>query len=507
MTNNGKKLSASQMLANAFSQPQVVETHKGASTYNTSGTALYDFFSTASAMRARPDDAVDLFKKAFAEASELAVRALFYLRDIRGGQGEREIFRRSMAWLSNNYPNDAAKVLQHIPTYGRWDDLLTLIATSGMFPVVSQAEDMVKKQYFADATSAKPSLLAKWLPSENASKKETINLAKKMHKILGVSPRIYRRTLSKLRAKLNIVEIPMSARNWGAIDYSKVASRAGLIYKNAFKKQDGTRYEAHIQSVLQGTAKINSGTLYPYDIVSKYRKIGSFDTSFEAMWKSLPNYVTKPSNTMAVVDSSGSMTSHVHHQGNGTTAPSFSPLDVAIGLAIYFAERNTGVFNNKAMRFSNNADLVTLTGGLLDKISQMNNGYVGTTNLEAVFDKILTIALTNRVSPADMVDNLLIISDMEFDSACETTTNTKSVFMTQMQHKYAAVGYNLPRIIFWNVNAYGSNFPVKADSQGMVMVSGASPSAFKFVLENKLETPQELMLSVLNGPRYGVISI
>jgi hypothetical protein len=450
-------------------------TENGAVTFTESGSANLDFFAQAGAMRKNPSAALELFKKAFYEDRQTSVRVLFYLRDIRGGQGERKLFRTCLEWLGEQEQDIFEKIISHVPEYGRWDDIFFDNAACFRF---------INSQLMVDDNADNPSLLAKWLPTINAKSKNTRQAAMFMAKNLQIDDISYRRWVRDLRKKIATVEEKMSARDWKSIDFSKVPSQASRIYKNAFERHDGERYGKFIEKATKGEVKINASTLYPYQI---YDSVNSdYSKTLEALWNQLPDY-TQGRNALVVADVSGSM--------SGT------PLSVSVSLALYFAERNKGQFKDYFITFSAQPKLQKVVGKTLkEKMANINNAqWDMNTDLQAVFDTILDTAVANMTSADEMPSTLYIISDMEFDMACGNHTNFEVI-----EKKYAKAGYKIPTIVFWNVDAKtGKNLPARADQKNVSMVSGFSPSIFKIAVENK--TAEQVMVETVNSERYAPI--
>lgn len=456
-------------------------TQNGAITFKRSGSRLLDFYAQAGAMRNNKDQALDLFKKAFSEDSLSAVKILFYLRDVRGGQGERDLFRNCLEWLGTDEPKTFEKIIKYVSEYGRWDDL---------FFDNEKCFDLIDKQLTKDKESANPSLLAKWMPTINASSPSTKAKAKFMADKLGLNDIVYRKLIRNIRKQIATVEEKMSANQWKEINYSGVPSQASRIYKNAFAKHDEVRYGKFIEKAEKGEVKINAGTLYPYQIYKSVQ--GDYSRTLEALWNQLPDY-TMGKNALVLADVSGSM--------------SGDPMSVSVSLALYFAERNKGQFHNYFMTFSDECELQEVKGDtLLKKFNNIEkDGYCGSTNLQSAFDAILESAIENNTPEDEMPSTLYIISDMEFNSATSTGWGREKTNFDTIKSKYSKAGYEMPSIVFWNVNASGSNLPVQQDEDGVAMVSGFSPVIFKMAVENK--TPEEVMFDTINSERYAQIKI
>jgi hypothetical protein len=496
------------MLNQLKNATNVAYTANGARAYATTGSAVLDFFSKGGALRQTRDaEKIALFTKAFAEDPVLALKALFYFRDVRGGQGERETFRVITRYLADFHTDAMEKNLAWIPFFGRWDDLYVFVGTK----LEGKAFEIMKAQFRSDINSEKPSLLGKWLKSENASSFNTKQLAKKTRVAFDLTPRQYRKALSELRARINVLERHMSSNNWTGIDYSKLPSQAGRRYREAFFRHDEAGYRAFLESLKRGEVKVNTKTLYPYEVIRDLFTGGMSSTgrgynvetrtlsadaeaAINAMWDNLPDYFNGDAdNSLIVADTSGSMRG--------------LPIQVAISLGIYAAERNKGKFHNHFMTFSNRPALVELQGtGVCEKVRNMAKAnWDGNTNIEAVFDLILKTAVDNNISADEMIDRVIIVSDMQFDVATRGG-NDKALF-ENIRERYTRAGYEMPSLVFWTVNAYSGNVPAKITDTGVQLVSGASPSIFTNILKGKLLTAYELMLNTLNSERYSVIGL
>lgn len=490
-------------------------TENSAVGYRTTGKELLDLnFAVASLRKASDDEIVKRFTKAYFEDKVTAVKWLFYARDAREGLGERRLFRVVMEEFANQEPKAAKELLKLVPEYGRWDDLWCLLDTYLIDDVVAVVKAQLAEDFDNMTNGKSISLCAKWMPSINASSEQTKKYAKIFCKKFGDTPRNYRKTLSKMREYIDVVERKMSSKEWGAINYEAVPSRANLIYNGAFLRNDEDRRRAYLGALEKGEAKINASVLFPHDIVHKYGYAGRTDAALEGMWKALPDTVKGCGNTIVVADGSGSMQCTVDYNSRVTA------LEVANSLAIYFAERSSGEFKDKYITFSERPQLVDLGHGknLREKLAiarQYNE--VANTNIEAVFDLILSTAVNNNMAQEDIPANILIVSDMEFDS-CATygkpatrsgwymssrVRPTATLFET-IAKKYAAHGFKLPRLVFWNVNSRTGTVPVKNNDLGVALVSGFSVNIVKMVMSNKTD-PYECLLETLNNERYQAV--
>ena len=464
---------------------------------------VYQMFSLGGAYRKRSnEDCILLFKNALEEDETLALKCLFYLRDCHGsGQGERRFFRVCYNWLAKEHSDIARRNLDLLSEYGRWDDLYCLMDT----PLEEDALEIIKKQLALDIRCKTPSLLAKWLKSENTSSPESRALANKTREYLNMSHKQYRKTLSLLREKIKVLERLMSTNRWDEIVFDAIPSKAGLIYKNAFARRDiiAKKYEAFAKSK---ETKVNAATLYPYDVVSKaigrdgqwaYRFSDLTDVDramINKYWENLPDYLEgKPCKMMCVIDTSGSMTC-----GNAD-----APLNVAIGLGMYCAERIGGPFKNHFISFSRNPQLIEIEG--IDFVDKARRIYCrnecSNTDLIKTFRLLKNIAMRSNVE--DIPDTLVIISDMQIDQGSFFSNNSEvRTEMEHMREEWVAAGLKMPRLVYWDVDARG-NANFLDNGPDVTYVSGCSPTIFTSVLTGK--TGWELCLEVLNGKRYEAV--
>lgn len=481
----------------------ITYTENGALTNASSLSSNLDLFSTIGAIRNQStDEILRRFHNAYSEDKDLAIKILFFARDVRGGLGERRVFREIIKDMAFNHPETVKFNIPYIAEYGRWDDLLSLMDTpcerAALICISAQLE---KDKYSLEGiTGQEVSLLAKWLPSVNATSKETVKMAKKIAKSLGLSDAEYRKTLSALRNRIKLIENNLREKDY-TFDYSKQPSKAMLKYRKAFIRNDTERYVEFLHNVDKGEAKLNTGTLYPYEIVGKVIK--TINTvrwrdvqlsreerqSLNTTWNQLPDY-TDGENYLAVIDGSESM----------YTGENPQPADVAISLGLYFGEHNKGLFHNHFITFSESPRMIEIKGeDLFDKIYNiMRYQEVANTNIEAVFDLLLDTAVQNRIPQEEMPSALYIISDMEFDHC---TKNSNITNFQRAKSMFEFHGYKLPRIVFWNVASRKLQQPVTKNDRGVALISGCTPKIFELALSEDLD-PMSFMINTINTERY-----
>lgn len=479
-------------------------TENGAFAYSTTQNALLDLFAQIGALRPRSENEIrQKFAEAYHVDAALATKMLFYAGNIRGGLGERRTFRICLKWLAQNHADIVKQNIANIPHFNRWDSLFTLVGTpceEFMWDYIGQvlnADLATVAQFKKDNKTRSITLLAKWMPTETASAKETKKLAKAAIKELGLTPRQYRKMLSALRTYLNIVERSMSKQEWNAIQYEAVPSYAMKNYRGAFAKHDFDRFSAYKSSLVKGEVKVNASTLFPYDLVGQYmsNRRGR-DDIIEAQWKALPNYVSGENNIIVMADVSGSMS------WNGGR-----PMATSVGLATYFAQHNSGYYKNLYMTFTDKPHFIHLRDNcsLWDAVRTVTTTGVGySTNLAAAFDHILEHAVRNHISPADMPKALVVISDMEIDQYMRP--GYKWPFLDTMKSKFSMFGYTLPKIVLWNVEARNDTF--LSQSPDVIHVSGQSASSFRNLCQTlDGKTAWDFMLEVLNDKQYDCVKV
>lgn len=492
----------------------VAYTENGAAVYATSGKALVDLnFAVATLRKLNDVQVVREFNKAYQENPVLALRWLFFARDVRGGLGERHLFRLALRDVATKNSDAIIALLPLIQEFGRWDDVCALIGVNDRVDV--EIYSLIRAQLNKDSIAALEgksiSLLAKWLPSVNTSSQASRALARTIAKNIGLSEVKYRKMLVGLRSHLNLTETAMASNEWNGINYEAVPSRANLKYNDAFLRHDETRRRNFLAKVVKGTAKMHASTLYPHEIFAKYENARGPMDAIEGLWKNLPNEINPKGSTIVVADGSGSMSSRVPNTQITIWA-------VAHALATYFSERAVGEFKDKYITFSERPQLVDFSGAknLYEKfmIAKKHNE-VANTNIEAVFDLILNTAIHNKLKQEEIPANILIISDMEFDM-CATSgpvnmdrysrnfNRPTNRLFTEISNRYAAAGYKLPKLIFWRVDGKTGAMPVIENEMGVALMSGYSPSVIKALYSDKTD-PYQILLDVINNPRYDVV--
>lgn len=461
---------------------QETTTTNGMRARQSTSNANLDYFFRAPASRG--SDILPWFMAAFVEDRALALRITQWMRDARGGAGERQLFRSVLVFLTT-YDIDAARALMHkIPEIGRWDDLLVIEG-----PLKAEAYALI-----ATALRSGNGLCAKWMPRQGSK-------ATELRQSMGLSAKQWRQTLVRLT---HVVEQQMCAGEWDAIEFAHVPSVASARYRKAFDRHTHN-FAAYVQALSQEQQTIHADVVYPYDVL-KHINLSTMSASeiahVIAQWQALPNFIGDAS-ILPMVDVSGSMYSPV--------SASLQRIDVAVSLGLYMADKNSGPFKDTFLTFSTESQLMHLEGNIIEKMVQMQRSHwTLSTNLAGALDVVLQTAVTHGVAQADMPRMLLILSDMQFDAHYMLTSSPDQIYspsaLELIAAKYAAAGYEMPFVVFWNLNGAYQNAPVVFDATGVAMVSGFSPAILKAIVGGTLAelTPQAIMLRTVMIERYAV---
>lgn len=483
------------MLEYLKKESNVTYTENGAITHASSQSDCLDLFATVGALRLASEREIEArFMRAYTEDKDLAMKLLFYARDVRGGLGERRAFRTILKWLALNEPESVKKNLRFVSEYGRYDDLLVLFGTHVESDMLALIKEQLHNDLAALESGSEVSLLGKWLPSVNTSSKNSVIMAKKIARYLGMSEAEYRKALVSLRAQIRIIENNLRERDY-TFDYEKQPSKALFKYRGAFMRNDGERYSCFLDRAATGEAKLNVSTLMPYEMITPIlRSVLNEEErkSIDATWRAQNDFISDE-NALAVIDGSGSMYCY----------GSPMPASVALSLGIYFAERNNGAFKNCFITFSERPQLVEIKGeDIYEKVRYCHSyNEVANTNIQKVFELILNTAKKNHLPESELPKRLYVISDMEFDYCAVDASLTNFEYAKRL---FEEAGYHLPELVFWNVAARGRQQPVTKNEQGVALVSGCTPELFSAIAGGTLDTftPYELMLEVLGGERY-----
>lgn len=465
---------------------QSARTTNGMKARKSTANACVDLFFKIGASRGK--DITKDFVAAYVEDKDIALRIAAWARDARGGSGEREIFRQILKYLDKHDAESAARLMFKAPELGRWDDILVVENSA----LKQTAFEMIKR-----ALTEGNGLAAKWMPRKGA-------LAAEMRQHFGWTPKFYRKRLVELT---NVVEQKMCSGEWDEINFSHVPSVAAARYKKAFNRHT-EQYKKYVEALVKGDnpkVKVNSGAVYPYDVLKGaigIYGVKNYDKTeldlLQKQWEAMENFIGD-ANVLPLVDVSGSMTCPA---GGRNSKSVTTCLDVAVSLGLYCADKNTGKFKDMFLTFSETPELLHLKGNIVQKVQQMVKSTWGmNTNLVKAMDKILKTAKDGNVPQEEMPEVLLIMSDMQFDQCARFDDSA----MQMIARKFESAGYELPKIVFWNLNAH-DNVPVKYDTRGVALVSGFSPAIMVSVLGGDTEkfTPEAIMMKAIMQDRYAV---
>lgn len=463
------------LLKNSFNKTY---TQNFADTNISSLSGVIDLFAVMGASRLKKDDELlKYFINAWRENPELTAKSIMYLRDIRKGVGEREVFRKYInIMIRQNHTLTAIEILKTIPELGRWDDIIYIWHKNRENKNISEfTKNIILKQLDKDKSSDKVSLLAKWLPSENTSSKKTREIAKELIKLLNMESKEYRKTLSALRKKIKLIENNLREKDY-TFNYSSVPSLAMRKYSKAFIRNDKERYDKFFEDLKAGKVKLNTSTLTPFDCLREILHCSEDDKQsrreeFDLTWKNLPNLFGNDNlNAIVACDVSGSMGMALNGE----------PLICSVALAIYIAQLNKGAFHNHFIDFcgdskmhdiSNINNIVDIVDYVLRSSDDMS------TDIDSVFNALLKTAVKNKVPQEELPKYIIIISDMEFNY-CNSENKTN---FNHWKKSFNKKNYKLPTIIFWNVNSSSIIMPA-LKNDNVLFVSGRSQNIIKNII-------------------------
>lgn len=500
-------------------------TENGALSHASTGCDRLNYFSKV-LRDSSPEQVVQFLNGSWQESPLDAMKLVAQKRDCRGGSGEKKVFYESMRWVIAKYPDAAESFLPLIPNYGTWKDGYmcfcdTALEESWLKFVANQlkkdlavvstndadgADDKKNVKDGADKKKhASVSLCAKWAPSEKCALSSKFpGVYDRLIKAVGLKAgnkgrKDFRKSyLTPLREYIDIVERLMCGGQWNDIQYKNVPSVAMKRLRKAFDRNDKERFKTYLDNVSKGKEKINSGQLFPHDMVKVYMSgHGAVDAVIEEQWKA---YVKKTlemgqlDKAVVLSDVSGSM--------NG------QPMEVSIALGLLIATVAKGPFKGNVMTFETNPKFhhIDTTESLHSQVASLRHApWGGSTNFQAAFDLILSTANEAKLKQEDMPKTLVVISDMQFNQA-DGGDNFFTNFET-IKAKYRASGYDMPKIVFWNVRGATEDFPVTKDEYGVCLVSGFTPCHLKFLVSGVITTPYDLMRDTLDSERYKPVTV
>lgn len=442
----------------------------------------------------------------------------FQARDIRGGKGERQLFYHMLYIMCGLRPADECRaMIKLIPEYGSWLDIIHLLKRHAeqenkflLKMIHEQLDDDMK----AMAEKKSVSLLGKWLPREKSADKKIAYMIAGSKLDMPKAERDYRMTqyrkkITELNKYLKTVEINMCGHTWSEIKPGSVPGLCLNKNKSAFLNQTiktkaqrsqspdritcAENFNTHMAAVARGEATVKGGdTVFPHNVTTKMAMASDEEIALlEAQWSSIRAASAELKRCVVLSDVSGSM--------------SGLPMDISIALGILISEVNCSAFKDHVMTFHTTPSWINLSlcGSLKEKIETLQAApWGGSTNFEGALDLILKKMVAVALPPEECPEDLLVLTDMGWDAA-----SGGSFHLDQIKLKWSAAGYKVPRIIIWNLRAAFKDYHAKADTEGVVTVSGWSPSILKVLASGSLEinTPYKVMRTALDAERYNLV--
>ena len=493
-------------------------TWNGAVSHSTSGDSILDYFAKAGSYRNRTQSEVDAdMASIFGEDEELALKAVLYNRmitrkckgfveetSLQKGQGQKDEFLKSLNWLERNRPELLEKNLWLTAEVGSWKDLVNAylmgLDVKWIYPLL---RDGINDSYHRG-------LIAKFLPKIRSRRNTKNDRHKRLNlfgrgfaEYMGWSEKNYREFKSDPENSAHQFQRDMCSENWKGIDINTIPGKA-LFRMVSQKGRDGKSvFGRHnlegklIQYVKSHPVKFNG---YPYELLQAAKgdrtlvQTHTYNAQFDSLVKKAKeecNPELLAGGVLCALDTSGSM-GYLGHYGYGTSVT--QPIDVCVGLGLYFSSLIEGHFKNHVCMFDNTSRIIKLNGTFCDKVDQVKRQAVawGGTNFQSVIDEIVRVRKQNPSIPVEeFPKTLLVVSDMQFNPAGGNDKTNYEMASTKLRN----VGLPEMNFIWWNVNGrYTRDVPVKKDDKGTMLLSGMDGAVLSMFFSKDVQskTPKQL---------------
>lgn len=484
------------------------------------------------------------------DALEDAILLAFQTRNIRGGKGERQLFKKMMLYFYDAFGSlFTPEFLELFPRYGCWDDLFQLAtdkqtSESLRYGILVLTKNQLEQDVQSLEQGKSVSLCAKWCPREDRMGDLYKQLAKMMYpeiKKLSERHKTLRQTLSKLNVAAKTTEIKMCANTWADIVPKEVPAVCRQKHMKAFlnenkrgasESEDRMVCREHFQEFFAkaaaGEVKMNGAeTIYPHEVVSRILHLLGNENSFPdeknaliGQWLAIVNKAKEGGalqNCIAMCDFSGSM--------------SGLPKLICTALGLLVAEVNG---TNKILTFDSEPKWHTFPeGDIFQKVASISDelGQGLSTDFQKAMDLVLSDIVKQRIRPEDVPKDLIVFTDMGWDQACgsdkrsgytgnryrhNVKTEEVQTHIEMIREAFRRTGEDMwsvpfvpPRIVIWNLRANYKDFHATSDEEGVVMLSGWSPSLFKVLQEKGVEvmTPYQALRAQLDDPMYDAVRV
>ena len=527
-------------------------TENGAVSHSTSGLYSVDYFAKAGTYRNRTEEDVSASISAvWAESPILALKTIFYLRNItrkskgffisesvQKGQGVKDEFIKLLKWLENSHPDTLYENLWLVPVVGCWKDLWYDSANSGYFHYINPIEvyKLVEKGIKDKYNRA---LIAKYLPQirsksniKNERQQRLNSWANGLCKYLKWDKKEYRKFKSNPENTAHLWQRNMCSGYWDKIDFSKISGKAlfNLVALSGHDKMNPLKRHGIEEKYINWleTQPVAKFTGYVHELYKAVPKSGivplvkkiTLDKQFDGLIKlAKQDEGGIKDNVWVCVDTSDSMCNTQNYNSNWQPiVGGYMPIDICLGMGVYFSEMNTGAFKDYVVAFDSHSQIIKISGTFCEKVQQIRQVRSGgSTNFQSIIDEIIRVRTNNPEIPlSDFPSTVLVISDMQFNpSGCyhnlydSFDSDTKTNY-EQAIAKLKTVGIDKMKFIWWYVDGRSTEVPNKFDDAGITIISGFDPAIITNICggvtevidektgEKRALTPYENMLKALD---------
>lgn len=447
----------------------------------TSLLAMQEFIENISYLRNAPEEEIiNSFRLILFMDEEESIKFLFFIRSIKNGLGERRIFRVLINYLAKEHTDIMEDKIRIIPKYGRWDDLYALFDT----PLEEKGISLIKSQIQRDLSSKHPSTLGKWLKSENTSSKDSRALGYKTRVLLNYSSKEYRKLLSTLRRKLNIIENNLSSKKYSKINYENISRVSINKYKKAFYENDIVNYNVYLKN------RVYAEPILPNKIIYYLKTYTDKDILNRRIENILFHIIIKD---VDILDDSLIINGLVEEESTDI-------LSLLIFTIVLYKKINLNVFKNYYISFKKNPKFNKLSdSNVIDIVNNIYNNYTNfNVDLSSALDLILFTLLKKNLSIDLCPKSVLYIYN--------NTEDIEFCISEELKEKWLKSGFDIPKIKLWNLKKLDENFSIKYKDD-LIKISGYNKNIWTYLLESKEINNSKVILDKYNKIKFQDIII